>query len=207
MAKVYFRYGTMNSGKSIDLLKVAHNYEEQGKNVLLLTPSVDTRSPVDVIASRIGISHEAVPVDSDTEILDIVSSVAEECDIACVLVDEAQFLTYEQVVSLCLMADIKDIPVIAYGLKTDFRGELFDGSAAFIALADKIEEIKTTCHCGRKALFNARYVDGKFTTEGQQVQIGGNDMYKPLCRKHFFEELCRERGMVFTSEGTEVADE
>ena len=193
MAKVYFRYGTMNSGKSIDLLKVAHNYEQQGRNVLIFSPAIDTRSPANMVESRIGISHEAIPVYDDTSIRETVLKEKQNKDIECILVDEAQFLSSQNVADLCAIADFLDIPVIAYGLKTDFRGKLFEGSKVLLEYADKIEEIKTTCHCcGKKAIFNARYVDGKFTTKGNQIHIGGNESYKPLCREHYTRELINE---------------
>lgn len=180
MAKLYFRYGTMNSGKSIDVLKTAHNYEEQGKKVILFTPALDTRAGVGVVSSRIGIRQPAFPIEADTDIFAITLREAPRC----VLVDEAQFLTAEQVGQLCRIVDDIGIPVIAYGLRADFQGRLFPGSYELLALADKIEEVKTICwFCEKKAIMNMRMSDGIPVFEGEQIQIGGNESYLPVCRK------------------------
>ena len=172
MAQLYYRYSTMNAGKSIELIKVAYNYEERGKQVLTLIPSVDDRYGVGVITSRIGIQREALVVNEDTNILELYIRENEKRKIDCVLIDECQFLK-------------KHVPVLSYGLKNDFRNELFEGSYYMLIYADKIEEIKTICWCGRKATMVARVIDGRVVKQGEQVVIGGNDMYVSLCRKHY----------------------
>ncbi|CAN7726199.1 thymidine kinase [Paenibacillus sp. LjRoot153] len=180
MAKLYFRYGTMNSGKSIEVLRVAHNYEEQGKKVLLLTSVVDDRFGVGKVASRIGMQKGAIVVD---EHLDMVALAQTERP-NCILVDEAQFLNKAQVSQLIEVVDELDIPVIAYGLRADFMGQLFEGSNALLAVADTIEEIKTVCwYCDKKAIMNMRCKDGVPIFHGEQIQIGGNESYVPVCRK------------------------
>ncbi|WP_274361841.1 thymidine kinase [Paenibacillus thermotolerans] len=188
MAKLYFRYGTMNSGKSIEVLRVAHNYEEQGKKVLLFTPSIDSRYGVGHVTSRIGIQKEAVVVKDGTD----MAAMTREHMPDCVMVDEAQFLTEPQVIQLTDIADDLDIPVLAYGLRADFMGKLFPGSEALFSWADKIEEIKTICwYCNRKATMNMRYKDGIPVFAGEQIQIGGNESYLPVCRRCYKE--ARER--------------
>lgn len=185
MAQLYYRYSTMNAGKSIELIKVAYNYEERGKRVLAMTPSVDDRYGVGVIASRIGVTREAVGVNDDTNILELFLKENEKEKIDCVLVDECQFLKKHHVQELVEIVDSCDVPVLAYGLKNDFKNELFEGSYYMLVYADKIEEIKTICWCGRKATMVARIVDGKFVKTGEQIVVGGNDMYVSLCRKHY----------------------
>ncbi len=185
MAQLYYRYSTMNAGKSIELIKVAYNYEERGKNVLALIPSVDDRYGVGVITSRIGIQREALVVNEDTNILELYIRENEKRKIDCVLIDECQFLKKHHVQELVEIVDSCDVPVLAYGLKNDFRNELFEGSYYMLIYADKIEEIKTICWCGRKATMVARVIDGKVVKQGEQVVIGGNDMYVSLCRKHY----------------------
>ncbi|MBE6035520.1 MAG: thymidine kinase [Clostridiales bacterium] len=185
MAQLYYRYSTMNAGKSIELIKVAYNYEERGKRVLTLVPSVDDRYGNGVITSRIGIQREAIMVADDTNILELFLSENTKGKIDCVLVDECQFLKKHHVQELVEIVDSCDVPVLAYGLKNDFRNELFEGSYYMLVYADKIEEIKTICWCGRKATMVARVVDGKFVKQGEQVLVGGNDMYVSLCRKHY----------------------
>lgn len=180
VAKLYFRYGTMNSGKSIELLRVAHNYEEQGKKVLLFTPSIDDRFGVGMVASRIGMQKHAIVV---TDELNMVEMARKE-NPNCILVDESQFLSKEQVGQLIDIVDECDIPVIAYGLRADFLGQLFPGSSHLLALADTIEEIKTVCwYCDKKAIMNMRCKDGKPVFHGEQIQLGGNESYIPVCRK------------------------
>ncbi len=185
MAQLYYRYSTMNAGKSIELIKVAYNYEERGKRVLVLTPSVDDRFGVGVIASRIGVTREATAVYDETNILELFMKENKKCSIDCVLVDECQFLKKHHVQELVEIVDSCDVPVLAYGLKNDFKNELFEGSYYMLVYADKIEEIKTICWCGRKATMVARIVDGKFVKTGEQIVVGGNDMYISLCRKHY----------------------
>lgn len=185
MAQLYYRYSTMNAGKSIELIKVAYNYEERGKNVLVLAPSVDDRYELGYITSRIGISRKAYVVDSETNILELFMEKSKEKQIDCVLVDECQFLKKHHVQELVEIVDSCDVPVLAYGLKNDFKNELFEGSYYMLVYADKIEEIKTICWCGRKATMVARVVDGRFVKTGEQIMVGGNDMYVSLCRKHY----------------------
>lgn len=185
MAQLFFKYGAMNSGKSIEILKVAHNYEEQGKKTQLLTSGLDNRDAVGKVSSRIGISKDAIPVFDDTNILDELIDQKDQLD--CVLIDESQFLTKEHVLQLVKIVDDWNIPVMAFGLKNDFRNQLFEGSKNLLIYADKIEEIKTTCwFCGKKATMNLRLVDGTPVYEGEQIQIGGNEDYHSVCRQHYF---------------------
>jgi thymidine kinase len=188
LAKVYFRYAAMNAGKSTQLLQVRHNYHERHQRTLLLKPHVDQRDGADVIAPRIG--NIATKVDAlvqpETSLMDLVErDIAAKGGLDCILVDEAQFLSHEQVEQLCEVADTLGVPVMCYGLRTDFRAALFPGSAALMALADDIEELKTICWCGHKATMNARILDGHVLREGPQVLIGGNETYTSLCRKHW----------------------
>ena len=185
MAQLYYRYSTMNAGKSIELIKVAYNYEERGKRVLTLVPSVDDRYGKGVITSRIGIQREAEMVSPETNILELFLRENKKAPIDCVLIDECQILNKQHVQQLVEIVDSCDVPVLAYGLKNDFRNELFEGSYYMLVYADKIEEIKTICWCGRKATMVARIVDGKFVKQGEQILVGGNDMYVSLCRKHY----------------------
>ena len=185
MAQLFFKYGAMNSGKSIDILKVAHNYEEQGIPVVLMTSGVDDRSGRGIIASRIGLERKVKPIMDDTNIYDYVNKMDRK--IYCVLIDEAQFLKKEHVLQLIKIVDELNIPVMAFGLKNDFRNELFEGSKYLLIYADKIEEMKTICwFCPHKATMNLRIHNGKPVYEGEQVQIGGNESYYPVCRKHYF---------------------
>ena len=182
MAKLYFKYGAMNSGKSIEIIKVAHNYEEQNKAVKILTSAIDNRKAVGQIASRTGFERAATPVYSDTDIFELIQ--AEEEDLYCVLVDESQFLTKAHVLQLARIVDDLNIPVMAFGFKNDLSNELFEGSKYLLLYADKIEEIKTICwFCHKKATMNLRFHDGKPVYQGEQVQIGGNESYLPVCRK------------------------
>lgn len=185
MAQLFFKYGAMNSGKSIEILKVAHNYEEQGKSVIILTSAVDDRAGVGKIASRIGMQRAAVPVKSTTNIFDYVKATDQTA--ACVLIDEAQFLNKAHILQLTQIVDELNIPVMTFGLKNDFRNQLFEGSKYLLIYADKIEEMKTICwFCTKKAIMNLRISDGKPVYEGEQVMIGGNESYYPVCRKHYF---------------------
>ncbi|MDI9493493.1 MAG: thymidine kinase [Bacillota bacterium] len=185
MAQLYYRYSTMNAGKSIELIKVAYNYEERGKRVLVLVPSVDDRFGKGMVCSRIGLKREAIMVNDNTNLLKLFMEENAKKKIDCVLVDECQFLKKHHVQELVEIVDSYETPVLAYGLKNDFRNELFEGSYYMLVYADKIEEIKTICWCGRKATMVARIVDGKFVKTGEQILIGGNDMYVSLCRKHY----------------------
>lgn len=185
MAQLYFKYGTMNSGKTIEILKVAHNYEEQGKPVVILTSALDNRDEIGVISSRIGMRREAIPITDDMYIYDYVANLPEKP--YCILIDECQFLTKDHVYDLAKVVDDLDVPVMAFGLKNDFRNELFEGSKYFLLLADKIEEIKTICqYCSKKATMVLRTQDGQPVYEGEQIQIGGNETYIPVCRRHYF---------------------
>lgn len=187
MAQLYFKYGTMNSGKSIEILKTAHNYEEQFKTVKLMTPSIDTRSGKGVVSSRIGLSKKADIIEPTSSVFDLVKLDLDKRDIDCILVDEAQFLTVDQVRDLAKITDCLNIPIMAFGLRTDFKGRLFEGSKALFELADKIIEIKTICwKCNKKATMNLRLVNEKPVYEGEQIQIGGNESYISVCRKHYF---------------------
>ena len=190
MAKLYFYYASMNAGKSTNLLQADFNYRERGMRTMLFTAAVDDRFAPGTITSRIGLTAPATPFDAGTDILGHVERALEAGPIACVLVDEAQFLTHAQVSGLARACDVLDVPVLAYGLRTDFRGELFEGSARLLALADELVEIKSVCACGRKASMNLRVdADGRAIAEGAQTEIGGNDRYVALCRRHFSETL------------------
>ena len=183
MAKLYFRYSTMGAGKSLDLLKTAHNYEERNKKVFLLTSDLDNRFGKKKIASRIGISRDANTFNNKSNLYEMVVSSGEK--LSCILIDEAQFLTKEQVWQLTDIVDYLGINVIVYGLRSDYLGEPFEGSIYLMTLADKIEELKTICEFGDKASINMRLLNGEPVFEGEQVQIGGNESYLPVCRKHF----------------------
>lgn len=188
MAKLYFYYSAMNAGKSTVLLQSSHNYQERGMRTLLFTPAIDTRYEQGLIHSRIGLSQPAMMFQQGDNLFDIVKThLASGKDCACVLLDEAQFLTRIQVHQLTQIADSLSIPVLAYGLRTDFRGELFVGSQFLLAWADELIELKTICHCGRKATMNMRInALGDAIHEGEQIVIGGNESYISTCRKHFY---------------------
>lgn len=187
MAKLYFYYAAMNAGKSTVLLQSSHNYRERGMNTLLLTPAIDTRYQYGTVSSRIGLSEPALAFQSEDDLFALVNAdIQSGTQYACVLIDEAQFLTRIQVHQLTMIADELSIPVLAYGLRTDFRGELFPGSQHLLAWADELVELKTICHCGRKATMNMRInANGQVIREGEQVFIGGNDNYVSTCRLHF----------------------
>lgn len=187
MAKLYFYYAAMNAGKSTVLLQSSHNYRERGMHTLLFTPVIDTRYQKGTICSRIGLSDEAyVFIEHDNLLVITQQLQSTGVRYACVLIDEAQFLTREQVHQLTEITDTLSIPVLAYGLRTDFRGELFPGSKFLLAWADELAELKTICHCGRKAIMNMRINEqGESVVEGEQVLIGGNESYVSTCRIHF----------------------
>ena len=186
MAKLYFQYSTMNAGKSTLLLQAAHNYRERGMVPLLLIASFDDRAGQGVIKSRIGIAEDADCFDSSTDLYAHISQALSDRNVDCVFVDEAQFLTKDQVWQLARAVDDLGVPVMCYGLRVDFRGELFPGSAALLALADEMREVRTICHCGKKATMVIRQDEtGRALTEGEQVQIGGNETYVSLCRRHW----------------------
>jgi thymidine kinase len=180
----------MNAGKSTVLLQSAHNYQERGMGVLLLTASIDDRFETGKISSRIGISAEASLFDKNTDIIQLVHETNQNNPLSCILIDEAQFLTKEQVYDLSEIVDKQHIPVLAFGIRTDFQGELFEGSQALLAWSDKLIELKTVCHCGSKATMVIRLNEqGIPVKEGIQVEIGGNDRYLSVCRKHFKEAV------------------
>jgi thymidine kinase len=192
MSKVYFYYSAMNAGKSTVLLQSSYNYHERGMRTLLFTPAMDTRSGLGRIESRIGLASDAVALHTGENLLERVKKAHESEPVACVLVDEAQFLSAEQVRQATDIADTLRIPVLCYGLRTDFQGKLFPGSAELLALADNLIELKTICHCGRKATMNLRVgPDGAAVKVGAQVEIGGNDRYVAMCRRHFKEALSK----------------
>ena len=190
MAKLYFHYSTMNAGKSTLLLQASHNYRERGMVTYLLTARFDHRAGPGRIASRIGIGADADTYDGGTDLFAMIGTRLTEGTVDCVFLDEAQFLTTEQVWQLARAVDDLGVPVMCYGLRVDFRGELFPGSAALLALADEMREVRTICHCGKKATMVVRRgPDGKALRDGAQVQIGGNETYVSLCRRHWREEI------------------
>ena len=190
MAKLYFYYSSMNAGKSTSLLQSAYNYQERGMTPLLLTAEIDNRYSVGKVTSRIGLEAEAHLFNQDHNLFEMVSEQNENETIDCVLIDESHFLSKEQVKQLGQVVDTLDIPVLCYGIRTDFRGELFPGSQYLLAWADNLNELKTVCHCGRKATMVVRLdSDGKVVSDGDQVVIGGNDQYQSMCRRHFAEHI------------------
>jgi thymidine kinase len=190
MAKLFFNYSTMNAGKSTILLQASHNYREHGMNTYLLTARIDGRAGTGRIASRIGIGSDADTFSDNDDLSAMISTRLEQGKLACIFVDEAQFLTPDQVWQLARVVDDQKIPVLCYGLRVDFRGELFPGSASLLALADEMREIRTICRCGRKATMVIRQDEqGNAIIEGDQVQIGGNETYVSLCRRHWRESV------------------
>lgn len=185
MASLYFKFAAMNSGKSTQLLQAHYNYAERGMNPQAMTARIDHRSGVGIISSRLGIDSPAMTFDATTDIYSTIADIHQKKKVDALLIDEAQFLSRAQVEQCARLADDLAFPVLCYGLKTDFRGRLFEGSEALLCLADNIEEIKALCWCGKKATMTARIVDGAMAKDGDQVAIGGNDMYTSLCRKHF----------------------
>lgn len=194
MAKLYFHYSTMNAGKSTVLLQAAHNYQERGMTTCLLTARVDTRAGEGRIASRIGINRPARCFAPGDDLSALLSDVIAAQNPACIFVDEAQFLEPEQVWQLARVVDDLKVPVMCYGLRVDFQGQLFPGSATLLALADEMREVRTICHCGKKATMVVRKDgSGRVVTEGAQVQVGGNETYVSLCRRHWREAVGDER--------------
>lgn len=193
MAQLFFRYGAMSSGKTIEILKVAHNYEAQGRKIALMTSGLDNRSGVGTVASRIGIHRKAIPITEEMDLFEYIKKMNDhdladgDGKLACVLIDEAQFLKRHHVLECAKIVDEFNIPVMTFGLKNDFQNHLFEGSENLLIFADKIEEMKTICHyCGHKATMNLRVNNGKPVYEGEQVQIGGDESYYPVCRYHYF---------------------
>lgn len=190
MAKLYFHYSTMNAGKSTILLQASYNYRERGMQTYLLTAGVDTRAGVGRIGSRIGISEEADVFGLEDDLFEVIARRLDAGPVACVFLDEAQFLSDDQVWQLTRAVDDLGVPVMCYGLRVDFMGRLFPGSAALLALADEMREVRTICHCGKKATMVARMSpDGRALRDGAQVQIGGNETYVSLCRRHWREAI------------------
>ena len=187
MAKLHFYYSAMNAGKSTVLLQSSHNYNERGMDTLLFVPSIDDRYGIGKITTRLGLQSEAIAIEPHEDIYTYTrQSFDRNPNIKCILIDEAHFLPKNQVLQLCRITDDLNIPVLAYGLRTDFRAEPFEGSLYLLALADALIEIKTICHCGRKATMNMRIDEfGQAVREGQQIEIGGNERYIATCRKHF----------------------
>jgi thymidine kinase len=190
MAKLYFYYAAMNAGKSTTLLQADYNYRERGMETMLWTAAHDDRSGSGTIGSRIALSAPAHTYSAEVDLFSAVTDELKKRKLDCILVDEAQFLTRHHVLQLCRVSDELNIPVLCYGLRTDFQANLFPGSAALLALADALVELKAVCECGRKATMNLRVdAEGHAVAAGAQTEIGGNDRYIALCRKHFFERL------------------
>ncbi|MBU2934796.1 MULTISPECIES: thymidine kinase [Pacificibacter] len=189
MAKLYFQYSTMNAGKSTLLLQASHNYREHGMDTYLITAQFDNRAGEGRIASRIGIGEDADTFGAGEDLYAKVQARLEKSAVSCIFIDEAQFLTKDQVWQLARAVDDLGVPVMAYGLRVDFQGNLFPGSAALLALADEMREVRTICHCGKKATMVIRTTDdGTVLTSGAQVEIGGNERYVSLCRRHWREK-------------------
>ncbi|MGB1238133.1 MAG: thymidine kinase [Pseudomonadales bacterium] len=188
MAQLYFYYSAMNAGKSTSLLQSAHNYTEQGMSVLLYTAALDDREARGVIASRIGLTAQAHIFEAQSDLFEDIEARLSECSpVSCIFVDEAQFLSREQVDQLAAVVDLLNIPVLCYGIRSDFQGELFPGSQRLLNIADKLTELKAVCHCGRKATMVVRRdASGEVVKVGEQVVIGGNDSYESMCRRHYF---------------------
>ncbi len=187
MAKLYFYYSAMNAGKSTILLQSAYNYKERGMDALLFSPAIANRGGENKIHSRIGLSADAIFIDPDFDLFEYVKKAKQnDPKLTCILIDEAQFLKKHQVTQLTQIVDILDLPVLAYGIRSDFQGEPFEGSIYLLVWADNLIEIKTICHCSRKATMNARIdANGNVIRKGSQIQIGGNESYISMCRKHF----------------------
>ena len=185
MPKLYFRYGAMNSSKSANALMVKFNYEERSQKAVLMKPALDVRDGAGVIKSRAGLSAPCDLIQPDTDLYELMAERLKTEKIDCLIVDEAQFLKKHHIFALTDIVDELCIPVICYGLRADFQGNLFEGSQWLLAMADTIEEVKTVCWCGRKAIMNARIQDGKVVKEGEQIVLGGNERYISLCRQHW----------------------
>ncbi len=190
MAKLYYYYAAMNAGKSTTLLQASYNYNERGMETIIFISSLDNRYKIGHVTSRTGLEAKALVFDQDFDFLIKLQEFDRQKDISCVFVDEAQFLTSEQVLQLCRIVDDLKIPVLCYGLRTDFQGKLFSGSEALFRFADCVSELKTICYCGRKATMNMRIdKNGIKVSQGPQIEIGGNDRYISVCRRHFFDSL------------------
>jgi thymidine kinase len=190
MAKLYFYYSSMNAGKSTALLQSSYNYNERGMNTLILAPELDDRYGAGRVTSRIGLEAKAIAFSTEDDLQAIIAASLDEAPVHCVLIDEAQFLTRDQVFQLGQVTDRLNVPVLAYGLRTDFRGEPFEGSKYLLAWSDNLKELKAICHCGSKATMVLRLdEDGNAIQEGSQIEIGGNDRYVSMCRRHFRERF------------------
>jgi len=190
LAKLYFYYSAMNAGKSTSLLQSAYNYKERGMRPFIMSAAIDNRYSIGKVTSRIGLEAEAYLFHKEDDLFKILSEENKKQGISCVLIDESQFLSREQVKQLAIAVDDLDIPVLCYGIRTDFRGELFPGSQHLLAWADNLIELKTICHCGSKATMVVRTdEEGNIINDGDQVVIGGNDRYQSMCRKHFAEHI------------------
>ncbi len=186
MAKLYFYYSSMNAGKSTALLQSSYNYRERGMNTIVLAPRIDDRYSVGKVTSRIGLQTDALTFDPEADLFELIEGKHQNQTLHCVLIDEAQFLTRQQVFELGEVSDRLNIPVLAYGLRTDFQGEPFEGSKYLLAWSDNLKELKAICHCGSKATMVLRHdEEGNVIQQGSQVEIGGNDRYISVCRKHF----------------------
>ncbi|WGE89943.1 thymidine kinase [Actinobacillus arthritidis] len=192
MAKLYFYYSSMNAGKSTTLLQSSYNYQERGMNTLVYTATIDDRYGIGKVSSRIGISQEAQLFQPNTNLFEEIALAYQQQKLHCILIDEAQFLTREQVYQLTDVVDKLRVPVLCYGLRTDFQAELFEGSQYLLAWADELQELKTICDCGKKANFVIRMNEnGEAVSDGDQIQIGGNDKYLSVCRYHYKQKLGR----------------
>jgi thymidine kinase len=190
MAKLYFYYASMNAGKSTNLLQADFNYRERGMETMLFTAAVHDRAGFGMVDSRIGLQAQAYPYSLQTDFREVVTAEQRARRLDCVLIDEAQFLSRPQVLQLAGICDDLGIPVLAYGLRTDFQGQLFEGSGALLALADTLVELKAVCECGRKATMNLRVDgDGRAVRSGAQTEVGGNERYLSLCRRHFIQRI------------------
>ncbi|MDQ0454456.1 thymidine kinase [Rhizobium paknamense] len=188
MAKLYFNYAAMNAGKSTMLLQASYNYQERGMRTVIFTAAFDHRAGEGKVASRIGLSSPAQVFEDGTDLFETIRAMQAEAPLACVFIDEAQFLTEDHVWQLTRLVDWLDIPVMTYGLRTDFQGKLFPASQLLLGLADELREIRTICHCGRKAIMNGRFTaEGNIVREGAQIDVGGNEKYLSLCRRHWDE--------------------
>jgi thymidine kinase len=193
MAKLYFHYATMNAGKSTMLLQASYNYQERGMRTAIFIAALDDRAGKGRVASRIGLSSDAIPFGPQDDLFAAISEMHEDQALACVFIDEAQFLTAGQVWQIARVSDRLGIPVMAYGLRTDFQGKLFPGSHELLAIADELREVRTICHCGRKATMVVRVDDaGRVIREGAQVEVGGNERYVSLCRRHWEAQMSCE---------------
>ncbi len=193
MAKLYFHYATMNAGKSTMLLQASYNYRERGMRTVIFTAGLDDRAGKGRVSSRIGLASDAIPFHGDDDLQQMIGEMHAAESIACVFVDEAQFLSAPQVWQLARVSDRLGIPVMAYGLRTDFQGKLFPGSLELLAIADELREVRTICFCGRKATMVVRMdLNGRLVREGAQVDVGGNEKYVSLCRRHWEEQMSCE---------------